>query len=296
MYKSGFFNSQNGDRKYNSQDINDFLKGILSKDGVFENVDNKLQVIPGDGMAVGIDTGKALVSYFHFKNDAIEAVALDESDLTLNRYDAIVLRYDIGLRKITPVVIKGTNATTPVKPNIVRNTSYYDLCLAYVYIAAGATSITQSVITDTRLDSDVCGYITGLITQVDTSQLFDQWQSACEELFAEFTTWKNTQEASFEAWFESLTETLGVTTYIQEYKNVQTTDASITELLIGIPEFDSSADTLFVTNYGLMLVENEDYTVSGTGSAAKLVFTGTIIPNQKIECRVLKSKIGIRQS
>lgn len=293
MYKSGFFNSQNGDRKYNAQDINDFLKGILSKDGVFENVGNKLQVIPGDGMAVGIDTGKALIDYFHFKNDAVEAVSLDESDLTLNRYDAIVLRYNVGLRQITPVVIKGTNATTPTKPSIVRNTSYYDLCLAYVYITAGATSITQSVITDTRLDSDVCGYITSLVNQVDTSQLFNQWESACEELFAEFTAWKNTQEASFEAWFENLTETLGVNTYIQEYKNVQTTSSDVTELLIGIPEFDAANDTLFVTNYGLMLVENEDYTVSGTGSTAKLAFTGTIIPNQKIECRVLKSKIGM---
>ena len=296
MYKSGFFNSINGDRLYNAQDINNFLLGLLSENGVYENVGNKLQVVASQGMVIGIDTGKALVKYFHFINDAVELITLDESDLTLNRYDAIVLRYDVGLRQITPVVIKGTSASTPVKPNIVRNTSYYDICLAYVYIAAGATSITQSVITDTRLDSDMCGYITALIDQVDTSQLFDQWQTACEELFAQFNTWKNTEQAAFEAWFEALTETLGVTTYIQEYKNVQTTTTDTIELLIGISEFDSAHDTLFVTNYGLMLVENEDYTVSGTGADAKLVFTGTIIPNQKIECRVLKSKIGMIQS
>lgn len=294
MYKSGFFNSIGQDRLYNADDFNNFLKGLLTPDGVYENVDDKLQVIATTDMTIGLSTGKALINHHWFINDAVHQITLDPSDVTLNRYDAIVLRYDVGTRDIYPVVIKGTNATTPAVPSIIRDESYHDLCLAYVYIEAGVTSITQSVITDTRLNTEVCGYITGLVNQVDTSQLFDQWQTACEELFDEFIEWKENEKDAFVEWFDTLTETLGVNTYIEEYKNVQTTTENTTTLLIGIPEYEVGVDTLFVTNYGLMLVENEDYTVSGTGETAQLNFIGTIIPDQKIECRVLKSKIGMQ--
>ena len=294
MYTSGFFNSKNGDRKYNAADINAFLMGLLSENGVYENVGNKLQVVAEEGMVVGIDTGKALINYFHFINDAVEPIALDESDLTLNRYDAIVLRYDVEARDIYPYVIKGTFATTPTKPNILRNTSYRDLCLAYVYVAAGVTTITQGDITDMRLDSEVCGFITGLIEQVDTSTLFTQYQTAYENKFKELNEWEQEEKEAFNTWFKALTEELGVITYIQEYKSLQTTESDTTTLLINIPEYDPTVDSLFVTNYGIALVENEDYTVTGTGETAQLNFVHTIIPNQIIECRVLKSVIGMK--
>ena len=41
------------------------------------------------------------------------------------------------------------------------------------------STITQAMITDFRT-SALCGYVTGLIKQVDTSTLFAQWQAAYE--------------------------------------------------------------------------------------------------------------------
>lgn len=292
MITSGFFNSVSGDRKYNAEQMNTFLAGIVSENGVYENVGDKLQVIPIDGMTIGINTGKASIHHHWFYNDSVEEIGIEASDITLKRYDAIVLRYSVENRNITPIVIKGTNSINPVYPEIVRNTSTYDICLAYVYIGAGVSTITQSNIIDTRLNNDICGYITGLIKQVDTSQLFKQWQAACEELFADFTTWSEEQRAAFDTWFSTLTEQLGIITYIQEYKSKQTTTADTTTLLINIPEYNPETDSLFVSNYGLMFVEGVDYTVSGTGENAQLNFTGNIIADQVIECRVLKSVIG----
>lgn len=292
MITSGFFNSVGGDRKYNAEQMNTFLAGLVSENGVYENVKERLQVIPIDGMTVGIRAGKASVHYHWMYNDSVEEMGLDASDITMKRYDAVVLRYTAETRDIVPVIIKGTNSMNPTYPEIVRNSSVYDICLAYIYIGAGVTTITQANITDTRLNNDLCGYITGLVKQVDTTQLFEQWQTACEELFADFERWGIDQKAAFDEWFKTLTDQLGILTYIQEYKIKHVTMQNTKTLLIGIPQYEAGLDVLLVTNYGLMLVEGDDYTITGTGETAQLNFVGTIIPNQTIECRVLKSVIG----
>lgn len=292
MIRSGFFNAVNGDRKYNSEDINTYLQGLVTKDGVYENVGNKLQVKALENMTISIDTGKAMTDFHWFTNDSLYNIVLDASDVTLNRYDAIVLRYNRANRETTPHVIKGANALTAKYPDIVRNDDFYDICLAYVYIEAGVSAITQSDITDTRLDTDVCGYITGLIKQVDTSQLFDQYKAACDELVARLIEWQANQQALFDLWFDRLTrEVLIGTLFVDEYKKVHNTTENMTNLLIGIPNYDPTVDLLFVNIYGIMLVENEDYTITGTGETAQINFKGQIAANQKIECRVLKSRV-----
>ena len=53
----GFFNSSSGDRVYNADDVNTFLEGIISPNGIYANVDQMLVVTPGDGMAVRVAPG-----------------------------------------------------------------------------------------------------------------------------------------------------------------------------------------------------------------------------------------------
>ena len=51
----------------------------------------------------------------------------------------------------------------------------WELSLGYVWVHSNATDIWQSNIVDERANTEVCGYVTGLIDQIDTTNLFAQY-------------------------------------------------------------------------------------------------------------------------
>ena len=67
-YKSGFFNSINGDRKYNAEELSNFY-GQLISNGVLNKKDNGLQVTAGNGLTVQISKGWAWINTHYFYND-----------------------------------------------------------------------------------------------------------------------------------------------------------------------------------------------------------------------------------
>ena len=250
MIQSGFFNAINEDRKYNADSFNEFFNGILTENGVYKKSGDALKVVAaGDGMKINVLTGKARVNSRWVNISATETLELDQPDLTLNRYDAIVLRHSVTDRNIILTYIKGSSATTPNKPAIVRNTDTFDICLAYVHVKAGATAITVADIVDTRNDEALCSYVK---LQIDT-----------------------------------------INAGIRQYRNVVNTPSEMTEISIGIPEYDAENDLLFANINGVMFVEGSDYTVRGTGSAAKIVLTASVEANNTIEFRVIKSVIEV---
>lgn len=286
----GFFNSIDGDRKYNADQMSEYFNGLVS-DGVYEKVGNAFQVKASSGMTISVGTGRALIDSKWINNDATYNIDINVSHVTLNRYTAITLQLNRTNRTIGIVVKDGENATNPTKPALTNNTTISELCLAYIYVAAGVSAISQSNISDMR-GSSMCPWVTGLVKQVDTSQLFLQYQKAYEEFYSEMQEWKKTQEEMFDSWFATLSGQLQVNTYIKEYKNVVTTTTEVTQLNVGISKYDSANDILYANINGVMFVENQDYTISGTGSAAKIVFVNSIKAGNTVEFRVLKSKIG----
>lgn len=284
----GFFNSVNGDRKYNSDQMSTYFEGLVS-DGVYESVGDKLQVKALSDMQIGVQSGRALIGSKWIKNDAVETINIAASHVLLNRYTAIVIRLDLTNREITIAVKDGENATDAVRPTMTDSVTTKELCLAYVYVKAGATAITQADIADMR-GSSVCPWVTGLVKQVDTSELFLQYQTAYEEQLAAMETWKQAQQTAFETWLASLTEPLQMN--IVEYRNIVHTTEDTTELTIGISAYNPNSDILYANINGVMFVKGEDYTISGTGSAAKIVFTNRIFADNTVEFRVLKATVG----
>lgn len=250
MIQSGFFNAVDGDRLYNADDFNEFFNGILTDTGVYKKSGEAMKVVPNNGMTVNISTGRARILQHWANIPVAESITLPVSDMTLNRYDAIILRYSVTERTITPMYIQGTTATTPVKPSIMRTASTFDLCLAYIYVKAGVTSITASDIEDTRDDSDLCSYVKLQIDAINAG--------------------------------------------IREYRNVVTTTSDgTTQIAIGIPQFDAENDLLFSNINGVMFVQGVDYTVSGTGSSAKIILNNDVQANNTVEFRVIKSVIEV---
>lgn len=273
----GFFNSVNGDRKYNADQMSNYFEGLVS-DGVYNGVGNSMVVQASSGMNITVGSGRAIIGSKWIKNDSAYTLTVTGSHPTLNRYTAVVIKLDKVNRNISITTIDGTPASAPTKPTISDSQTVMYLVLAYVYVGAAVTSISQSNITDTRTDSTVCGWVTGLIEQVDTSTLYLQWQEA------------------FDTWFDDLTQELNVDTYIQEYyKRVVLSSGQSTVIPLDMSGYTySSSDIFFVYINGLAGAPDVDYYLDTSGSTPELhpsVYkTGT-----EIEIKVLKSKIGVAQ-
>ena len=289
--KAGFFNSVAGDRVYDADDISNMFKGLIT-DGIYANVGDGFVVTEGTGMTLNVGSGRAIVEDRWIENDTTATITLNSSHVTLNRYTAIVLRKSTTDRSVTLEMIDGANASSPVKPSITRNATTYDILLAYVYVPAGATAITGSLITDMRANTSVCGFVTGLITQVDTSTLFNQYSAAYQENLANMEDWEQDQKNAFDAWFAALTQDLNVDTYVEKHDAtivVTAADTNEFSLPFSAAQF-ASGDILEVYANGMRL-EPDAYSIDyGTRKVTTAAQYGI---GQMFYFVVLKSQIGV---
>ena len=289
---SGFFNSISGDRTYNADQITTYFEGLVS-DGVYENIGDRFRVTTANSMAVNIGSGRALLRSRWVKNDAVLTMSIDAADVQFARYDAVVLRLDLteSGRDINVAVIKGTPAPYPQVPNLTRTDDVYELLLAAVHVRKNANMILQSDIADMRSSSQ-CGWVTGLIDQVDTSDLFAQWQTAYSDYYAQstaaFDSYLAEKTAAFNAWFDSLTATLNVDTSITKYQNSISVIGYTTEIAIGIEQYNADSDVLMVYSNGVLMIEDDDYTI-GTNS---ITLARPLDGDNIVTFIVLKNNIG----
>ena len=293
---SGFFNSVDGDRKYNAEQMSNYFEGLISN-GVYESVGDKFVVKAKTGLNITVGTGRAMINCRWIKNDTTITLTLDAADVQYDRIDAIVLRLDLtqSVRNISVEIKKGAISSSPKRPDITRNNNIYELCLATIRVKAGTTTIKQSNITDYRSNTNLCGWVKGVVKQVDTSELFLQYQTAMEEFYESSTAQLNNILAQktneFNSWFTNLTESLHVDNEIVKYQNIINLTNNINTVDIGISEYEAG-DVLFVHINGVMLVENEEYIVSGTGADAIITFNNMLAANNTITIICIKAEIA----
>lgn len=189
-----FYNSENGDRKYNADSLSTWLRKFFTT-GVFEG---DLFVESKGGMDVKIGTGyvniEGKVRFF----ESPATFTIQPADGTFPRIDAIAVEKNDIERNVTLKYIKGTySGTTPTAPTPIRTNSVYQLFLAKILVNAGATSLTQAVITDTRTDKSLCGYVVGTVEQIDFEQISAQLKKALE-----------LDEQAFLEWFDEMKDQL----------------------------------------------------------------------------------------
>ncbi|MFA4972457.1 MAG: hypothetical protein WC683_07570 [bacterium] len=157
----GFFGSAVGDtREYDQLAMAAVWKRLL-RDGVFEGVDSELAVSASSpaGMSVSLATGWAWVQGYWYENDAAKTLTIGAANPTLPRIDRIILRLDVlSGRTVGAVVLAGTPAASPSAPSLTQTADTWEISLAQVAVAAGATSIVAGNITDERWDATLCGY------------------------------------------------------------------------------------------------------------------------------------------
>lgn len=211
MITSGLFNSINGDRKYDAVWFARYFSTFIGN-GVFPNPSTGLQVVENENMTTIVKPGDGWINGYFIVNDGEHILQHDIADGTLTRIDRIVMRLDFGARLINIMVRKGAYGSVPVAPTVIRNADFYELVLADVTIRPGVLRIIQGDIKDQRLNSELCGIVHGTVDQVDTSTIFNQYQSWFEEMTGEktedFTLWTAERKAIFEQWFVTITDIL----------------------------------------------------------------------------------------
>lgn len=213
--KSGFFDAHKvggtWDRTYISEDFARYFSAFVGN-GVFAHKSDELQVRQSSpqGMSVIAASGMSWLDGYFYYNDSELQLSLDNADGSLDRIDTVVCRWSAVDRLIRTVVKKGVAAVSPQAPTPQWNSDIKELQLASIRIPAGTTSITQSLITDTRPNTTVCGWVTALIDQVDTSTLFLQWQDAYNQELANTQNYIAQQKALWDAFFDSVSGDIGL--------------------------------------------------------------------------------------
>lgn len=150
MIRSGFFNSIEGDRTYNAEDMSSMFEGIIT-DGVLQGAGAELKVTPCSpaGRRVAVSSGKAILAGKWVRNTDEHVLALEPSD-TDPRIDLVVAELDYTGRAFVFAVKKGTPAAMPKAPEPEDSSVKKELPLARIHIAANATEITEECIIDER--------------------------------------------------------------------------------------------------------------------------------------------------
>lgn len=280
----GYFNSVDGDRKYNAEDMTMYFKGLVS-DGVYQTIGNMFVVHAGSDLAVTVGTGRALVNMHWIENTAILNLDLGTASVSADTYKLIILRCDISdsVRSCSIAVKDSVNGTI----NLTNDETITELCLARVRIRKNASTISQSDIRDYR-GSSYCPWITGLIKQVDVSQLNAQFYKFYEEQTAELEAYMTEQKASFDSWLASLQSELQVNTKLKKYQYSYETTAEESEIPL-ISNYEDG-DVLLVHINGVLYVEGDEYTIDTANNQISLA--KSVTKDNLITQILIKSVIG----
>lgn len=162
---------------YNADDLGMWFATRTS--GVLSTGANLSVVASGSGTTVTVNPG---LCWLKMADDwgvaarlpSTQNLTLDIGDSLKYRIDNVVIRLDRTQNITLPAVVKGalfSSKATAVATAPARNANYYEIVIARIAVDKGTTTITSGMITDTRLDSTVCGIVRDGITGIDTSVL-----------------------------------------------------------------------------------------------------------------------------
>ena len=209
---SGFFNSLYGDRRYSAEQMSALFDGIIN-DGVFANIGTAFAVNADTGNVITIGIGRAWYNSAWVYNDAILPIALDTSEILLDRIDAVVIdvNHNNDVRNGAIEIVKGTASSSPQRPVMINTSDHHQYPLAYIYRKAGSNEIVQANITN-MIGTSSCPYITGILQVQNIDKIVAQWEDQWAQWFTaetqagnnEMTQWMGEKQLEFNTWFGNL--------------------------------------------------------------------------------------------
>lgn len=204
----GFYNSLNGDRKYDAAQISSIFDGLIV-DGVFASIGTAFAVKAAGGLTVNVGIGKAWFNHTWTVNDSILPMTAPEAEVLLDRIDAVVLEVNgmESVRENTIKFVKGTPSSAPVRPTLTNEGNIHQYPLAYIYRKFGSSTITQADITP-MVGTESTPFVTAILQTVSLDELLGRWQDELDQFVAaqsaEVDEWIASEENDFTTWFNQM--------------------------------------------------------------------------------------------
>lgn len=193
-------------REYTAADLYRLI-GLLVGNGVYAN--ELATTATNEDMSITHGAGHAWIGGVLYWNTTPFTMGIATADGALNRYDSVMVRRNLSINETYAIIVQGEYATNPTPPVCVRNAEIFDLKTCDIYVPAGCTKITQDLITDTRLDSSVCGVPVFPVEHLDMTSFYRQ-------IATDLANFQQRNEADFTAWVEK-----------QQDSNLDTLDALV---------------------------------------------------------------------
>lgn len=205
---SGFFNSLNGDRKYNAAQMSAIFDGLII-DGVFASIGTAFAVKAAGGLTVNVGIGKAWFDHTWTINDSILPMTAPEAEVLLDRIDAVVLEVNgmESIRENTIKFVKGNPSSAPSRPILTNEGNVHQYPLCYIYRKYGTAVINQADITP-MVGTESTPFVTGILQTISLDELLGKWQDELDRFTdarsQEVDDWIAQEESDFTAWFNKM--------------------------------------------------------------------------------------------
>lgn len=205
---SGFFNSLNGDRKYNAAQMSAIFDGLII-DGVFASIGTAFAVKAAGGLTVNVGVGKAWFDHTWTVNDSILPMTAPEAEVLLDRIDAVVLEVNgmESVRDNTIKFVKGNPSSAPSRPTLTNEGNVHQYPLCYIYRKYGTAVINQADITP-MVGTESTPFVTGILQTVSLDELLGKWQDELDRFTdarsQEVDDWIAQEESDFTTWFDKM--------------------------------------------------------------------------------------------
>lgn len=220
---SGFFNSLNGDRKYNAAQMSAIFDGLII-DGVFASIGTAFAVKAAGGLTVNVGIGKAWFDHTWTVNDSILPMTAPEAEVLLDRIDAVVLEVNgtESVRENTIKFVKGNPSSAPSRPTLTNEGNVHQYPLCYIYRKYGTAVINQADITP-MVGTESTPFVTGILQTISLDELLGKWQDELDRFtdarskevddwIAQEQTvldqWIVSEQADFLAWYNQMKDQL----------------------------------------------------------------------------------------
>ena len=220
---SGFFNSLNGDRKYNAAQMSAIFDGLII-DGVFASIGTAFAVKAAGGLTVNVGIGKAWFDHTWTVNDSILPMPAPEAEVLLDRIDAVVLEVNgmESVRNNTIKFVKGNPSSAPSRPTLTNEGNVHQYPLCYIYRKYGTAVINQADITP-MVGTESTPFVTGILQTISLDELLGKWQDELDRFTdarskevddwiaqeeSDFTAWIASEQADFLAWYNQMKDQL----------------------------------------------------------------------------------------
>lgn len=217
-FRSGFWNSIDGDRTYSAEDMAIPFDGVITE-GVFANWGDAFKATVIDEHTITIGSGKAWLSKRWVQNDSVYQMPINVSNYASSTEPrTVVVCLDLKIEpyyRFAQFIIEEMryyeSYTDMLNVITDRNQGRNSLPLFAINFAAGDSSLQQSNITN-LVGTSWCPYVTAPVQTVTVDDIRDKWDASYNALMKDIVGNAQTKaneaesnfEASFNTWFLTL--------------------------------------------------------------------------------------------